>query len=252
MTANLARVQCPDCTYRAASAGSLIAHRAMLHGAESRPSWLLPKRVNAPKRMAVTSADLPHVASLTASREAWMLAAVEELRPVFAEAGHPIPEHVRVSVGWPGGRGKKKGVVGQCWPGTSVADGIAAIFVSPVRVDPLDVLETLTHELVHAGGICDHKRGFAAAAAKVGLVGDPAWTGTAIHPAARERFARLAEKLGTYDHAGISASERQRIQGTRMLKVECRDCGCVIRMTRKWLDEAGVPKCGCGGPMEES
>ena len=38
-------------------------------------------------------------------------------------------------------------------------------------------------------------------------------------------------------------------QGTRMIKVTCADCGCVVRMTRKWLDEQGAPTCGCGGAM---
>ena len=187
------------------------------------------------------------------SREAWMLQAVEELRPLFAEAGAPIPEKVRVSVGWPGGRGKKQGVVGQCWARESVADGIVAIFVSPVRVKPLDVLETLTHELVHATGVHNHKGPFAKLGAKVGLVGAPAWTGTAIHPAALERFQKLAEKLGAYDHATINPGEQgQVVQSTRMLKVQCPDCGCVVRMTRKWIDEAGTPTCGCGSLMEEA
>ena len=25
----------------------------------------------------------------------------------------------------------------------------------------------------------------------------------------------------------------------------------MVRMTRKWLDDAGLPTCGCGGKMEE-
>jgi hypothetical protein len=35
-----------------------------------------------------------------------------------------------------------------------------------------------------------------------------------------------------------------------LLKVTC-ECGCVVRMTRKWLDEVGPPTCGCGTAMVE-
>lgn len=40
-------------------------------------------------------------------------------------------------------------------------------------------------------------------------------------------------------------------QTTRMKRVSCKQCGCLIRMTRKWLDDAGAPTCACGGMMQE-
>ena len=33
-------------------------------------------------------------------------------------------------------------------------------------------------------------------------------------------------------------------------RVECPDCGCIVRMTEKWIDDAGLPTCGCGAKME--
>jgi len=36
-----------------------------------------------------------------------------------------------------------------------------------------------------------------------------------------------------------------------MPKVTCEECGCAVRMTRKWLEEAGAPTCGCGGEMQQ-
>lgn len=39
--------------------------------------------------------------------------------------------------------------------------------------------------------------------------------------------------------------------GSRLLKVECDDCGCIVRITRKWLDRVGPPTCGCGTVMVE-
>ena len=61
----------------------------------------------------------------------------------------------------------------------------------------------------------------------------------------------LIGQIGPYPHARLVASNRPKTQTTRMLKVTCQQCGCVVRMTRKWLDEAGVPTCGCGGEMAE-
>lgn len=38
---------------------------------------------------------------------------------------------------------------------------------------------------------------------------------------------------------------------TRMVKVTCRKCGCLVRLTRKWLAAPGAPTCACGGKMEQ-
>lgn len=185
------------------------------------------------------------------TRESWMLSAIHLLTPLFEEADLVVPP-VRVSFGWPGGRGKKKGVIGQCFPGSMVKDGQPAIFISPVRMEPVDVLETLTHELVHAclgRDRSDHRGSFAKAAAKVGLAAP--WTATAWadDEATTQRVNDLLVQLGPLDHASIASSGTQRIQTTRMLKVECGECGCVLRMTQKWVDESGLPTCGCGGEM---
>jgi len=60
----------------------------------------------------------------------------------------------------------------------------------------------------------------------------------------------LTEAIGRYPHAELTHSNAAKKQGCRLLKVAC-ECGCVVRMTRKWLDEVGPPTCGCGGAMVE-
>lgn len=40
-----------------------------------------------------------------------------------------------------------------------------------------------------------------------------------------------------------------RKQTTRMRKIECFGCGCIVRMTRAAMERSGVPTCGCGGTM---
>jgi hypothetical protein len=57
--------------------------------------------------------------------------------------------------------------------------------------------------------------------------------------------------LGKYPHAELVSSNAEPKQTTRMMKCECPGCGCVIRMTRKWLEEAGCPTCACGEEMKQ-
>jgi hypothetical protein len=35
-------------------------------------------------------------------------------------------------------------------------------------------------------------------------------------------------------------------QTVRMIRVACKSCGCICRMTRAWLERVGAPSCGCG------
>ena len=185
-------------------------------------------------------------------REQWMLAGIEALRPHFAAAGIDIPDHVRISTGWPGGKGSKATTIGQCWATSSVSDGTSAIFISPVLKNPITILVTIVHELVHAADDCKsgHRGAFIKMARAVGLM--KPWTSTPPSQRLLSTLAAIADDLGPLDHGSITARSRKGVQTTRMLKVECGDCGCVIRMTRKWLDEAGLPTCGCNGEMEEA
>lgn len=191
------------------------------------------------------------------TREAWLVAAVEALRPDFADVEAEIPA-VKVSVGWPGGRGKKARVIGQCWHPEAAKDGAAHIFVSPVLDAPVDVLAVLTHELVHAvdRNQSGHKGAFAKLAKSLGLEGK--MTETTPGEALKERLAAHAESLGDYPHGALSSlaagADGPKKQGTRMRKVECAEgSGYVVRMTRKWLDEIGAPTCPCHQlPMKEA
>ena len=94
-----------------------------------------------------------------------------------------------------------------------------------------------------------HRGAFARVAKTIGLEGK--MTATTPGEALRTRLKELIAKIGEYPHARLIASNRPKTQTTRMLKVTCKECGCVVRMTRKWLDEAGLPTCGCGSEMME-
>lgn len=183
------------------------------------------------------------------TREAWLVAAVDGLRPLFATQSAEIPA-VKVSVGWPGGRGKKSNVVGQCWHPEAAADKAAHIFVSPAVEQPVEVLAIMVHELVHAVDVnkSGHRGAFAKLAKSLGLTGK--MTTSTPGDELKLELAKLADELGTYPHGALAAGGRgadgPKKQGTRMLKVECVEgSGYVVRMTRKWLDEFGAPTCPC-------
>ena len=189
------------------------------------------------------------------TREQWLQAAVKELTAkVFKPAKLEVPE-VRVSVGWPGGRGKKQGVVGQCFATSNADDKVAQIFVSPAVSDPLNVVATLTHELIHAIDDCasGHKGSFVRIAKVVGFL--PEWTSSANrNDELNDKLKAVVEKLGTFPHAALSGGEGPTVQKTYMLKLIDAvepESGMKLRMTQKMIDEFGMPLCGCHEtPME--
>ena len=183
------------------------------------------------------------------NREAWLQAAVEELRPLFQGIDKPIPE-VRVSVGWPssGGLGVKRRTIGQCWFGTMAADKVPQLFISPLLDDPTDpmgVLPTLVHELVHVVAGADAKHGpkFVRIMKPLGLAGKP--TSTHADEGLIDRLKQIADKLGKFPHSKIVPLEKEKKQGTRMKKCECAGCGYIARTVKKWIEEVGAPICPC-------
>ena len=186
-------------------------------------------------------------------REDWLEHMIDKLRPDFQRINYPLPQKIRVSCGFPskGALANKSRRIGECWGVESSEDKSFQVFISPVLREGVEVGATLVHELVHtAVGIeCKHRKPFTTAAKAIGLEGKA--TATVAGSALIERLKELIAELGEYPHARLVASKKPKTQSTRMLKVTCKECGCVVRMTRKWLDDAGLPTCGCGGKMAE-
>lgn len=204
------------------------------------------------------------------SREAWMIAAVEALTPWYVAIGHEVPP-VRVSIGWPGGRSDAT-VLGSCWAKESVKDGKAMIFVSPVQDDPVEVLETIAHELIHAiNHAWGHGAEFKKVAKALGIEnGGVCKTNRAESPDLYARLDTVAATLGTFPHSAIGTRTSagtitgtfvdpktgkrinprngKPVQGTRMLKVVCPEDGYTVRTTSRWL-AVGNPSCPEGHEM---
>lgn len=176
------------------------------------------------------------------TREEWLTAATDALRPLFQEIGAEIPA-IRVSVGFPGGSGKKAGVIGQCFPTGLASDGVANLFVSPVLGDKEEVLSTLAHEIVHAIDDCKsgHKGAFRKMAIALGLTGK--MTATVAGDALAERLNQIGAELGVYPH-GALRNPGPKGKG-RMMKMSCRDCGFIAYTSQKWLDTYGGAVCPC-------
>jgi hypothetical protein len=185
------------------------------------------------------------------NREAWLSECVNKLRPDFAQAGFALPERIRVSCSWPSksGLAAKKKRIGEAWSAENSGDNSFEVFISPVLKDPTEVAATLVHDLVHCavGLESKHKGPFVKCAKAMGLEGK--MTATTAGEALRKRLEVLTAEVGPYPHAELKHSNAPPKQGTRMLKVECAECGCIVRMTQKWLDESGAPTCACGGEM---
>jgi hypothetical protein len=192
------------------------------------------------------------------TREQWLEAAVAELRPLLEEVGAPVPE-VRVSVGWPSSKAtsRKNRTIGECWKRQTAADGISQIFLSPTLGGEEQVLGVLVHELIHAwdNGESGHKgnvakgTGFRGKATAIGLTGK--MTATTVGTELMPKLTAIAEKIGDYPHSPLSPSGKEKVQTTRMLKLECPEDGYIVRTTAKWLD-MGYPICPCGTEMEDA
>lgn len=178
------------------------------------------------------------------TREAWLLALVESVRPWFADAGAPLPKAVRISVGF-SSKGARSNVIGQCWDPSADEHGISHIFVHPMLNDLTIVVAAVVHELVHAAVGCAAKHGkdFRRPAMALGLEGK--MTATVASEELTERLKPIIKDLGSYPHGALAGgtSSGKPKQTTRMLKCECAKCGYVVRTTAKWLDEVGAPIC---------
>lgn len=174
------------------------------------------------------------------NRETWLNHAVRLLRPIFAGAGAPLHDKIRIAVGFPLGGFEK--IAGQCFKQEVSRDRHNEIFISPLIDDATKALGVLTHELIHAQDDCKsgHGRAFAKRAETLGLEGKPTHAGAGS--TFKQRYATLLERLGPYPHAALRPSKVKR-QGTRLLKCECPECGYVCRVTAKWIKEAGAPIC---------
>ena len=183
------------------------------------------------------------------NREEWLTAMARNIEPHFIRAGFPMGKY-RATCGFPsrGARAQRRRTIGQCYSSTCSSDEHSEIFIHPQVADSLRAAGVLVHEMIHAavGTECGHRGAFVRLANLLGMTGKP----TECMPGEllNDTLTEIIALVGAYPHSTLTVTPQTR-QTTRMLRVKCGDCGCVVRMTRKWLDESGAPTCGCGGEM---
>ena len=172
------------------------------------------------------------------TREQWLHQAVKAVTPIFSEKGYVVPK-VNVSCGFPS-TGKDRHI-GQCWSSESSEAEINEIFISPKLDDPVEVLDTLIHELVHAIDNCKNSHGaeFKKIALSVGLQGKmrQASAGEKL----KERLKKISSALSPYPHKKIKFRVKVRNHKPRP-KAVCQECGYEINILKKWL-HYGPPLC---------
>jgi hypothetical protein len=186
------------------------------------------------------------------TREEWLNAFKTEATKVFTDRGFEVPSNVRVSIGFPstGNRGKR---IGECWFTQASADQHFEIFMHPgLQSDSARIAGILTHELVHTVFPTDgHGRLFKRCATSVGLTGK--MTATTEGPEWHEWADPILADLGPLPGADLRGGENGRKkQTTRLLKMECDDCGLVLRISAKWIENGDVSCCpdrDCGGKL---
>jgi hypothetical protein len=185
------------------------------------------------------------------TREGWLTAAIEELRPIFEAVGKPLPKAIRVACGFPL-NAKRSKAIGECWIASASADGTIEILISPVLSHPLKVFEVLVHELCHAtSGAFNHGINFQKTAALMGLApaggGRETWKATTGNSTFSDSYGSIIDGLLAYPHSQLTYADKK-TQGTRMLKAVCPSCAYTVRLTAKWAAQ-GLPTCPCGDTL---
>lgn len=194
------------------------------------------------------------------TREEWLSFVTEESRPLFKAAGYAIPKEVRFAIGFTsaGARGAR---IGECWDSRASGDKHSEIFIKPTEHKPERVAGILWHELVHAavGVKHGHKKPFANACKALGFEGKPRFA-LPSDVTLKTVIAPILKRAGKLPHSALNTMHTGRKkQTTRLLKAECEECGYTVRVTAKWVNEAGAPFCGvrshgrmvCETPDEE-
>jgi len=160
------------------------------------------------------------------TREEWLNLACKTLVPYVQEkTTNTIPEFY-ISVGFPKGHSGRQKAIGQCWSGTLSEDGKPHIFICPTLSDPIAILATVIHEIIHtAYPEAGHRADFAFMAKKCGLT--KPWTATSPGLELKKYLEKLFTTLPEYEHAALTIPERGK-KGSRMRRHVCNKCETIV------------------------
>jgi len=184
------------------------------------------------------------------NRESWLTDVASRLRPAFAQLGAPLPDRLRIAIGFPSA-GRRAKATGECWDSTASADATFEILVRPDLAEAegalaLPVAAALARELVHAAVGIRSGPGpaYRKVAHSIGLM-----RATSPGPAFLALIAPVLDAAGPLPHARLEADREAaaaaqdggeapittgpRKQANRHVKCSCPTCGYVARTARK-------------------
>jgi len=124
----------------------------------------------------------------------------------------------------------------------SSADGMNQIFIAPHLPTPIEVIDTLVHELVHAVDDCQsgHGENFKRIAKDIGLKGPMRSAGAGEE--LMKDLIKIADLLGNFPHGRLNIPRAASSAGVKRPGAKCLTCGYEIVMLKKFL-EVGAPFC---------
>lgn len=170
------------------------------------------------------------------TREEWLTAAIDLLRPEFVLAGAPLPASIRVACAeTPNFSRHGREVV--TLSESQSSDRAIEITVNNTLDNPATVLARLVHGLCAATlGALNHGPAFARIAVDMGLIADGKtanpWTRTVAGPSFQAQA--LLESLGLYPHAAVNPTPKAK-QSARMILAKCPKCKYAVRLTNLWI-----------------
>lgn len=144
------------------------------------------------------------MSNLHTTREGWLVEGMTLLgQEFFTSRGYTVPEKLQVACGWPKASQR---AIGQCWSPSASADATTQMYVAPTESDPVQVLDVLLHEMIHAVVGCEHgHRGpFKKMAKEIGLAGKMTATYAEEGSAVEALLKDIAGKIGPYPHASMT------------------------------------------------
>ena len=188
------------------------------------------------------------------NRETWLNLGAKEIKKLFKKQGYDLVlTDVRITCSFPtsGAQNGKQGgkTIGQC---LFVYNSKSEILVSPALEDSVEVLQVLTHELIHShcGADEGHGRKFGKIARALDLQGK--LTATIAGKIFIQEAKKIIKKIGKYPHEKFETSAGKK-QKPRLIKATCDSgfggCDSTWYASRKqWSN--GLGKCdviGCEG-----
>lgn len=185
--------------------------------------------------------------TIHATREQWLVESVKLIKEqLFDVHEYWLPPIIRISVGLCGGK-----AIGIYMDPEQAEDGSSHIFIDPRLKDPIQILATVVHELVHAsvGVECKHKGMFVKVIRALGLEGKP--TATVCNPGT-ELYATLtgmSVTLGDFPHATLERKKKETKKHPWISFISPNDEDFVIRANKNTVKEKGPPRDYNGEPM---